>query len=146
MWIKVCVCVCVCVMLCIILELCLFFLSAGKRTRCKHGILPWTIGKRNWEAKGRDWEGHPTSKVFFSKGGYWIWHCRQDHWFPGCGFWETGNVPHAIYIYIDFSDGISRCSNLGLTCQNYEELLAQSKAMRRQAGGVGPQAAPSGFR
>ncbi|KAL3651689.1 ATP-dependent Clp protease proteolytic subunit-related protein 1, chloroplastic [Castilleja foliolosa] len=30
--------------------------------------------------------------------------------------------------------------------RNYEELLAQSKAMRRGAGGVGPQAAPSGFR
>ncbi|KAL7082593.1 hypothetical protein ACP275_14G109200 [Erythranthe tilingii] len=30
--------------------------------------------------------------------------------------------------------------------RNYEDLLAQSKAMRRSAGGVGPQAAPSGFR
>lgn len=29
--------------------------------------------------------------------------------------------------------------------QNYEELLAQSKAMRRAAG-AGPQAAPTGFR
>lgn len=29
--------------------------------------------------------------------------------------------------------------------QNYDEMLAQSKAMRRGAG-VGPQAAPSGFR
>lgn len=29
--------------------------------------------------------------------------------------------------------------------QNYDEMLAQSKAMRR-AGGAGPQASPSGFR
>ncbi|KAL3814307.1 hypothetical protein ACJIZ3_015575 [Penstemon smallii] len=30
--------------------------------------------------------------------------------------------------------------------KNYEELLAQSKAMRRGGAGVGPQASPSGFR
>ncbi|KAI3445892.1 hypothetical protein Pfo_002557 [Paulownia fortunei] len=43
------------------------------------------------------------------------------------------------------ADKIIKSSDAAFEKRNYEELLAQSKAMRRGAG-VGPQAAPSGFR
>ncbi|GMH23712.1 hypothetical protein Nepgr_025555 [Nepenthes gracilis] len=45
------------------------------------------------------------------------------------------------------ADKIIDSSDAAFEKRNYDEMLAQSKAMRRAAaGGVGPQAAPSGFR
>ncbi|XVF01380.1 hypothetical protein REPUB_Repub04eG0083300 [Reevesia pubescens] len=43
------------------------------------------------------------------------------------------------------ADKIIDSRDVAFEKQNYDEMLAQSKAMRRGAG-VGPQAAPSGFR
>ncbi|KAJ0010301.1 hypothetical protein Pint_33811 [Pistacia integerrima] len=49
---------------------------------------------------------------------------------------------------IDFgiADKLINARDTAFEKRDYDKLLAQSKAMRRAAGGAGPQAAPSGFR